>query len=233
MSSVETNDDSRATTDQIRSGQHPGASVNEAISLPRTQQERSNATRTAVLDAAIHCLIERGYAATSTIAIQRNAGVSRGAMTHQFPSKSQLMIAAVSRLAQIRIGDIAERLDRERGSGDHVADVLRLIWEQTFNSDLFLAALELWTASRTDDALHAALQESERKLGGENRLKVARTLGDEISAHPNFPRAYEAVMCQMRGAVLTNLIRREERDRSAFLEECLRLFRSELAQPRP
>ena len=61
----------------------------------RTQAERSAATRKILLDAAIKCLFEHGYGTTTTILVAEMAGVSRGAMLHQFPSKADLMTFVV------------------------------------------------------------------------------------------------------------------------------------------
>ena len=61
----------------------------------RTQAERSAITRTALLQATVDCLYENGYGATTTINVAKQAGVSRGAMLHQFPSKADLMAFVV------------------------------------------------------------------------------------------------------------------------------------------
>ena len=61
----------------------------------RTQEERSAATRAKLLDATIDCLIELGYAGTTTTLIAERAGVSRGAQLHHFPSKDALYRAVV------------------------------------------------------------------------------------------------------------------------------------------
>ncbi len=199
-----------------------------ARAVRRTQAERSTATRNAILDATIRCLLEQGYAATSTTAIQQRAGVSRGALTHQFPSKNELMIAAVGHLSEMRTSALLERVAEAPAQGDRLTWALRLIWREAFNSDSFHAAIELWTASRTDPALRSALQESERALGRRNREKLSPTFGDEIASHPNFRRAYDVVGRQMRGAVLTNLIRKEPPESDTFVAECVRIFRNEL-----
>jgi AcrR family transcriptional regulator len=201
-------------------------------SLRRTQAERSTATRHAILDATIRCLVDQGYAATSTTAIQQSAGVSRGALTHQFPSKVELMVAAVRHLSEIRTAALLEHARTAPRRGDRLAWVIRLLWEEGFDSDLFHAALELWTAARTDPALRAALQESERVLGRENREKLAPAFGEEIAGHPRFRRAFEVVARQMRGAVLTNLIRRRPPRTDELVAECVHIFRNELAGPR-
>ena len=50
----------------------------------RTQAERREETRTALLDATIECLVEFGYAKTTTGRIADLAGVSRGAQIPYF-----------------------------------------------------------------------------------------------------------------------------------------------------
>ena len=61
----------------------------------RTQAERTAETTAKLLDATADCLVERGYAGTSTVEVCRRAGVSRGALVHHFPSKDDLVAAAV------------------------------------------------------------------------------------------------------------------------------------------
>ncbi|MEN5364163.1 TetR/AcrR family transcriptional regulator [Brevundimonas intermedia] len=48
-----------------------------------------------LLDAAVQCLFDHGYAATTTMLVAKTAGVSRGAMLHQFPTKHDLMAYVV------------------------------------------------------------------------------------------------------------------------------------------
>src|SRR5205814_9733507 len=69
---------------------------------PRTQQQRRDETRRALLDAAVESLIEVGFARTTTLEVQRRADVSRGALLHHFPSKAELLVAAVDHLAEMR-----------------------------------------------------------------------------------------------------------------------------------
>src|SRR5256885_16549175 len=60
---------------------------------PRTQAERTAATRTALIAAARELFAEHGYAGVGTEAIVRAAGVTRGAMYHQFTDKQDLFAA--------------------------------------------------------------------------------------------------------------------------------------------
>src|ERR1051325_7177263 len=51
------------------------------------------ATRSKILDAALKCILKFGYQGTSTLLVQRMAGVSRGSLLNEFPPKADLMVA--------------------------------------------------------------------------------------------------------------------------------------------
>src|SRR5436190_18849808 len=78
----------------------------------RTQAERRATTRTALLDATIDCLVEEGYAGTTTTRIVERAGVSRGAQVHHFPTKAELVAEAVRHLAGKRIEEFLQTMPR-------------------------------------------------------------------------------------------------------------------------
>src|SRR6516165_3649411 len=59
----------------------------------RTQEERSAATRHALISAARGLWGQRGYAEVGTPEIAKEAGVTRGAMYHQFADKAALFSA--------------------------------------------------------------------------------------------------------------------------------------------
>jgi AcrR family transcriptional regulator len=61
----------------------------------RTQEERSAATRDALISAARRLWGQRGYAEVGTPEIAKEAGVTRGAMYHQFTDKAALFGAVV------------------------------------------------------------------------------------------------------------------------------------------
>jgi AcrR family transcriptional regulator len=79
--------------------------VNEKISR-RTQAERSESTRAALIDAARPLFAERGYAGVGTEEIVRAAGVSRGALYHHFDGKRELFAAVYEEVE----AELAERI---------------------------------------------------------------------------------------------------------------------------
>jgi len=78
----------------------------------RTQVERSTATRSALVAAARRLFAADGYAAVGTEAIVRAAGVTRGALYHQFADKTELFAAVVDEVE----ADVVERLAAHVGA---------------------------------------------------------------------------------------------------------------------
>src|SRR5438270_8079387 len=121
----------------------------EPARAPRTQQQRRDETRRALLDAAVESLIEVGFARTTTLEVQRRADVSRGALLHHFPSKAELLVAAVDHLASMRgaqLKRLAAELPEERAGRARTEAVLELLW-QCFAGEFFQVAMELRTAA--------------------------------------------------------------------------------------
>lgn len=63
----------------------------------RTQAERSADTREKVIQAVIQCIAEEGLVNTSAARIAERAGVTWGAIAHQFGDKESLLLAVVER----------------------------------------------------------------------------------------------------------------------------------------
>ena len=143
-------------------------------------QERSIATRAALLDAAIDCLVERGYAATTTVEAARRAGVSRGAMLHHFPSKAELLSEAVEHLFDLRRAEFLEAFEAIHPKADRLDSALDLLWSM-FQGPAFVAWTELWVAARTDPELAAKVLEVERRFTEETRATFAQLFPEETA----------------------------------------------------
>jgi AcrR family transcriptional regulator len=76
------------------------------MNVKRTQVERSDATRAALIAAARPLFAEGGYAGVGTEQIARGAGVTRGALYHHFEDKRGLFEAVYE---QIEV-ELAERI---------------------------------------------------------------------------------------------------------------------------
>src|SRR3954469_995273 len=100
----------------------------------RSNAERSASTQNRLLDATIECLIERGWAGTSTTEIVRRAGVSRGAQGHPFPSKEALVLAAVEHLLTRRIREFQATFADIPAAQRSPAAAMHLLYDQCFRA---------------------------------------------------------------------------------------------------
>jgi AcrR family transcriptional regulator len=165
----------------------------------RSNADRSAATQNRLLDATIECLIERGWAGTSTTEIVRRAGVSRGAQVHHFPTKEDLVLAAVEHLVERRIREFrATFADLPRAQRTPAA-AMRVLYDHCFRAT-FEPWLELAVAARTDAALHARFVEFESRFF-ETALTTFRGLFPDATADPAFAR----VALRLTFAVLDGL----------------------------
>jgi AcrR family transcriptional regulator len=86
----------------------------------RTQAERTAATRARLLDAGRRLFASEGYAAVTTQGIVDAAGVTRGALYHQFGDKSGLFAAVYELLEQDVVASITNGIVAA-APGDHVS----------------------------------------------------------------------------------------------------------------
>jgi AcrR family transcriptional regulator len=171
----------------------------------RTQAQRSAATREALLDATLACLVEDGYARTTTIRVSERAGLSRGAHLHHFRTRNALVAAAIGRLSERRseeLMDAAENLPD--GGRERLVAGLDLVWA-SYANPLFQAALALWANARTDAELREHLVEVERQLDRQT-LELARRLFPGLAERPDFERLIEMAISTIRGLALLDTL---------------------------
>lgn len=177
----------------------------------RTQAERTAATRTVILDAAVDALVEIGYAATTTQEVNRRAGVSRGALLHHFPTRESLVVAAVGHLVERRL---TELLSRPR-TGDEGLEIL----VEAFSGPLFDAALELWVAARCDVNLRTAIIPLEQQVSDALAVGCAEIFGDRYT-----PEQLELSVELARGLAVSRILRSPDADR-AFVDRLLPVWK--------
>jgi AcrR family transcriptional regulator len=130
---------------------------------PRPNVERSAETRARLLDATIDSLVELGWTGTSTTEVVRRAGVSRGAQVHHYPTKSELVLAAVEHLLLLRVDEFAEAFEGLDPAQRTHGAALQLLWGHCFGAN-FEAWLELAVAARSDALLRGRLVEVEKRF---------------------------------------------------------------------
>lgn len=191
-----------------------------------TQEERTRAMRQRLLEATVQCLVEHGWSGTSTTLVSQRAGVSRGAQLHHFPSKADLVIAAVEHLAVVRRDELSVAAAALPTGPGRTSAVLQMLGDH-FSSDVFVAALELWVAARADAKLMAALGPLERLTGREtHKLTVAMLGADE--SQPGARELVQATLDLIRGLGLANTISDDRARRRRVLDRWAAVLDDEL-----
>jgi AcrR family transcriptional regulator len=180
------------------------------------QEERTRAMRLRLLEATVDLLVERGWSGTSTTLVSRRAGVSRGAQLHHFPTKNDLVLAAVAHLSEVRGRELAEAAANLPTGHRRTRAVLAMLADH-FTSPAFTAALELWVAARTDETLLAALAPLEQRIGRDiHRLTVE--LLDVDEKQPGVRELVQATLDLVRGLGLANTISDDSARRKRILD---------------
>lgn len=189
------------------------------------QAERTAATQQRLMEATVECLVKYGWSGTTTTLVSEQAGVSRGAMLHHFPSKHDLVIAAVEHLMQRRVAEMEARAD-ELPTTNRTRAALDLAAEH-FTSDAFTAALELWVAARTDDTLHDAVVRLEREVGLRAHVFAANLFDVDESKGDN--RAIiQGALDMLRGLGLAAALTDDSRRRGFILDAWAEILDKEI-----
>ncbi len=148
------------------------------------QDEKSAATQRRLLDAAIECLVEKGYAGTSGSEVAELAGLSRGARLYHFPTREEFLLKAADRLFQRIFDEMRQKAALLPSQADRRSFAIDLLWE-TMSGPLYRAWLELAVASRTEEFLRGSV----RKVNEQLMAYVSEFCeGLFVPAGPDIPR---------------------------------------------
>ena len=196
------------------------------------REEQRAATRARIVEAAADSLVEAGTAATTTVEVQRRAGVSRGALLHHFATHEELFGAAVGRLVQRNEEAVREELDAVPATGDPLLRALRVL-RAVLRRPSFGAELELWAVARTNPSLRQVLRRAEGAARRDLYRVVDELLGPEITRSPGYPLVGELTVQLLLGLAISDVLHREDADRDRLLEQWALVARPLLAAPAP
>lgn len=184
------------------------------------QEERTRSMRLRLLVATVDLLVERGFARTTTTSVSERAGVSRGAQLHHFPTKNDLVVAAVEHLTEVRGAELSAAAAALPTGERRTRAVLEMLADH-FTSPVFTAALELWVAARTDPDLLAAVGPLEQRVGRDaHRLSVELLQVDE--GRPGQRELVQATLDLVRGLGLAGTITDDTARRRRILDQWAR-----------
>lgn len=194
------------------------------------RQERSRATRSRLLDAAVACLAERGVAGAAVGAVAERAGVSRGAAQHHFPTREDLFLAALRHMLDSRSAEL-RRNAAEVPDGPGRTEAVVGVVVEAFSSVEFQAALQLWAAAAGDPALHTHIVPMEERIGREIHRTTVELLGvDESVAGAR--ETVQATLDLARGLGLAHLLTDDTARRRRVVQQWARMVEWELGRHR-
>jgi AcrR family transcriptional regulator len=198
------------------------------------QAEKSAMTRNAILEAAIQCFVDQGYTKTTTAMIAAEAGVSRGAMMHHFPSRSAVMQAVVAYLHDRRISEYRELMAGIDLQEDELtrADIRKSVqaaWDYV-NLPSFIAYQELNAAARTDAELSDVIEAVERDFERQF-LRTVKAVFPHWKRLKSLQAAHDLVQFVMNGMAtsyrLSNRRRRADRVIDLVTDQLVRIYEIE------
>jgi AcrR family transcriptional regulator len=185
------------------------------------KQDRSRATRARLLEAAITCLADLGYQASTVAVVAERAGVSRGAAQHHFPTRDDLFTAALEHVTRVRAEELQRHVDDlPRGDRLSTDDVVALTFS-LFTGPLFRAALALWVAAAAEPSLREQVVPLEARIGREIHRLVVNLLGADEQV-PGVRESVQATLDLARGLGLANLLTDDSRRRDRIAAQWAR-----------
>ncbi len=196
----------------------------------RTHEERSTETRLRMMNATLDCLIEEGYLNTTMHRISARAGMSRGAQTHHFPVKIDLIVAATEHL----FNEFAENVDeiaRKSRGGSTLDEFIDEVWARFFGGKFMYASLELIVASRSDPELNARLVPLIRNLHASlDRTWLTFFKGhDAAVGRPDV--LLNLTLCLFRGMVVQSVLRKDPQYYDDLLSAWKRIIPMFVSEP--
>jgi len=192
------------------------------------QAQKSAATRKLIIEAAIQCFVDLGYGRTTTMRIAEAAGLSRGAMLHHFPSKIDIVKAAVKELHAKRLKAFRKSILQAPVAGEGRVHVAVQAYWQHVRHPTFVAFFELSVAARTDPELEAILKPAQAAFDEEWYRTAAEAFPEWQSDTAAFDLALDLSRYLLEGMAVSFLTHEEsEREQHVldYLEAQLRALR--------
>lgn len=187
------------------------------VNVQRTpQQQRSRETRKKILQSAVTCLAQYGWQASTVSTVAKHVGTSRGAVQHHFPTREDLMIAAIEFVFEQRVG-LAFGPDTVVPEGRTRESFLieRLIHQSA--SELFKAALQVWIAAASEPALRERVVKLQSQFSRRTFNAAAEFLGADLDDEPT-RRILQTLMDLARGLGLADLLTDDTERRSKIAQ---------------
>jgi AcrR family transcriptional regulator len=159
--------------------------MSKKATAPKFERIAPDERRARLIEASIACLAKGGIQAFTVDNICREAGTSRGLITHHFGAKNALLAEVYATI----YGKVLEKLDCIAETPESLDDLIEMIFGDSFlNRDY----LNVWLALWGEIAVNPALQTEHRKNYALYRDRIARAISAYARARGMTVDSYDA-----------------------------------------
>ncbi|MEW6346225.1 MAG: TetR/AcrR family transcriptional regulator [Paraburkholderia sp.] len=174
----------------------------------KPQAERSAETQSKVISAAIACLHRYGYSATTVTMVADVAKVSRGAMTHQYPTKTDVMLAVVDAVFEDDSRCYRQAVEKKSPT-QMLQDLPATMWD-IMSRPSGTAVMEIMLASRSDEELADKLRTIQHSIDVRaHDWVIERLEAAGLQDHPDGESIHRVFVAAIRGLLLEALFKRD------------------------
>lgn len=188
----------------------------KAAGPKRTQAQRTEETTTALFEATMELMLSDGLSRMTTQAIAKRAGVSRGALTHHFQSREELVAEAIHHhltALNTKLLAFAKTMQQNETEVGAIADFL---WKM-MSDGVFYVTLEYLPEVRHNEALKARLVPVTKEFH-DGLEAIWSHVATKTSCEPKQASIIlNMTMCLFRGMIAQTILR----DDPAYYREML------------
>lgn len=194
--------------------------------MRRPQAQRSAETQGKLIEAAILCLHRVGFASTTVTMVADEAGVSRGAMSHQYPTKTDLMLAVVEAVYEQDVAAYNQSM-AAAPPAQWLATLPSTMWK-VISRPSGTAVMEIMLGSRSEPELADKLRAIQNAIDVRaHQWIVDRMTEAGLTDRPDGKAVHRVFVSAIRGLSMEALFRRSPADVKAsvkVLEELIGLL---------
>ena len=185
------------------------AGATELTDRPRrTQEERRTATKQAILDASVACLVEEGYGGLTTRRVAARAGVSPATQRFHFPDRASFVESAMEALAVELRKQVAQMKLEDAPRSERFSSGLDELWG-IMKGPMFRVFNELSVAAHHDSDARTALIGAERALTRQIAQSVTELFPEDVK-DPDFRVLVDLSTSSMRGLAMLQPVTPED-----------------------
>lgn len=178
------------------------------VTSPRTakgrQARKSQATQRAIVETTVRCLMKHGYHDTTYIKISEESGISRGAMRHHYPSRTDIMRATIEHLHKKRLTAFRKAAASFPTDQPRTKSNIEALWQHV-NHPMFIVFIDLGLAARRDQVLAAVLRPAQETFRNECYYAALELFPEWLKHREELRTAIDLALYMMEGMVLDNL----------------------------